>query len=103
MLLTTIDEQLVLRAPARLSAESRVEFRCAALACLERVNASGAPTLDIDCAETRDVDASGLAILVLVQKRAREQGRSTRLLRAPERVRNLLALTKLDFLFEFVD
>ena len=48
-----------------------------------------------------DIDASGLGMLVFIQKRAKEQGLSTNLRHAPERVRNLLKLTMLEFLFEF--
>jgi anti-anti-sigma regulatory factor len=50
-----------------------------------------------------EIDAAGLGILVLVQKRAKERGLSTNLRRTPERVRNLLKLTMLDFLFELID
>ena len=46
--------------------------------------------------------ASGLGILVLVQKRARERGLSSRLLNTQHNIRSLLALTKLEGLFEFV-
>lgn len=92
----------MIQAPSRLVAETRVDFRCAALDSLERAGDVGAPLLAIDMGETRDVDASGLGILVLVQKRARERGLSTRLLNTQHNVRSLLALTKLEGLFEFV-
>jgi anti-anti-sigma factor len=94
-------EANLLAAPMRLIAETRVDFRSAALDSLERAGALGSPLLAIDMGETRDVDASGLGILVLVQKRARERGLSTRLLNTQHSVRSLLALTKLDSLFEF--
>lgn len=90
-----------LYAPARLVAETRVDFRCAALDSLDRAGDHGAPMLEIDMAETRDVDASGLGILVLVQKRARERGLPTRLINTQDSVRSLLTLTKLEGLFEF--
>lgn len=92
----------MIQAPTRLVAETRVDFRCAALDSLERAGEVGSPLLAIDMGETRDVDASGLGILVLVQKRARERGLSTRLLNTQHNVRSLLALTKLEGLFEFV-
>lgn len=92
----------MIQAPSRLVAETRVDFRCAALDSLERAGDVGSPLLAIDMGETRDVDASGLGILVLVQKRARERGLSTRLLNTQHNVRSLLALTKLEGLFEFV-
>jgi anti-anti-sigma regulatory factor len=95
-----IADATLLLAPSRLVAETRVDFRCAALDSLERAGEHGAP-LSIDMAETRDVDASGLGILVLVQKRARERGLTTRLMNTQHNVRSLLALTKLEGLFEF--
>jgi len=91
-----------LLAPERLIADTRGAFRNAALAHLEQVGPD-ALALVIDMSRTLDVDASGLGILVLVQKRAKEKGLSTRLDHAPERVRNLLKLTMLDFLFELTD
>lgn len=92
----------VIVAPVRIVAETRGEFRTAALDHVSRAD----PTeriLVIDMEQTVEVDASGLGILVLIQKRAKERGMSTRLRRPPERVRNLLKLTMLDFLFEFMD
>ena len=100
-LMTAVAEANMILAPSRLVSETRVDFRCAALDSLERARESGAPLLAIDMGETRDVDASGLGILVLVQKRARERGITTRLLNTQSSVRSLLTLTKLEPLFEF--
>ncbi|MEO6446966.1 MAG: STAS domain-containing protein [Gemmatimonadaceae bacterium] len=94
-------EVLRLLAPPRLVAETRVDFRCAAMDSLERAGRSGAGALSIDMAATHHVDASGLGILVLVQKRARERGLAIRLLHTRHNVRSLLKLTKLESLFEF--
>lgn len=96
-----VADATLLLAPSRLVAETRVDFRCAALDSLERAGEHGTPLLSIDMTETRDVDASGLGILVLVQKRARERGLTTRLMNTQHSVRSLLALTKLEGLFEF--
>ena len=103
MVLSNLDNSLVLAAPTRLVAETRVDFRCAALEHVGRMGALGPGALTIDLTQTTDLDASGLGILVLIQKRAREQGLVTRLKSASERIRNLLLLTRLDFLFEFVE
>ena len=92
---------LVVAAPPRLDSESRVDFRCAALDCLERLGRIGGEALTIDLAKTRDVDASGLGTLVLVHKRARERGFITRLLHTPHAIRMLLTTTRLEPLFEF--
>ncbi|HEX4935872.1 MAG TPA: STAS domain-containing protein [Gemmatimonadaceae bacterium] len=99
--MSAVAEAIPIQAPARLVSETRVDFRCAALDSLERAKEGGTPLLAIDMGETRDVDASGLGILVLVQKRARERGITTRLLNTQSNVRSLLTLTKLEPLFEF--
>ena len=92
----------VLVAPERIIAATRAEFRATALAHLMALG-TNATELVIDLGNSTEIDASGLGILVLIQKRAKERGLSTRLHRAPERVRNLLNLTLLDFLFELTD
>ncbi len=89
-------------APERLIASTRADFRSAALAHLDQLP-TGGTAMVIDMAQTVEIDAAGLGILVLVQKRAKERGLSTILRRTPERVRNLLKLTMLDFLFELID
>ena len=99
---TTNNDGSVLIAPTRLVADTRDEFRTTALTFLEHL-AQDAGALVIDMENTVDVDASGLGVLILVQKRAKERELSTRLRHAPERVRNLLNLTKLDFLFELTN
>ncbi len=90
----------VLMAPDRLISSTSGGFREVALDHLERLspNPNG---LIIDLSQTIDIDASGLGILVFLQKRAKDRGFSTTLRHAPERVRNLLKLTMLEFLFEF--
>lgn len=98
----TDTKAIVLLAPERLIASTRADFRAAAMAHLETLQANG-DALVIDMSATAELDASGLGILVLVQKRAKEHGLSTVLRRTPERVRNLLKLTMLDFLFELMD
>ena|SRR5689334_9115476 len=98
----TDTERPVLVAPERLIAATRGEFRAAALTHLEQLRAD-ASVVVIDMSRTTELDASGLGLLVLIQKRAKERKLSTRLHRTPERVRNLLKLTMLDFLFELTD
>jgi anti-anti-sigma regulatory factor len=91
----------VVVAPSHLNAEARIDFKCAALDCLDRVVEIGGDELAIDMAETREVDASGLGVLVLVYKRARERGVMTRLLHAGDPVRALLMTTRLEPLFRY--
>jgi anti-sigma B factor antagonist len=96
------NDGLVLIAPERLIAATRGEFRTAALSHIQQLSADTGAIV-IDMRQTVEIDASGLGILVLVQKRAKERGLSTCLRQTPERVRNLLKLTMLDFLFELTD
>jgi len=55
----------------------------------------------LDMSRTTEMDASGLGILVVVQKKAKELGIRMRITGAPQQVRYLLLLTKLEHLFEF--
>ena len=98
----TAQNQNVLMAPERIVVATRDDFRAGAIAHLDRLGAD-TQVLVIDLSQTVELDASGLGILVLIQKRAKERGLSTHLHHTPERVRNLLKLTMLDFLFELKD
>jgi len=89
-------------APTRLTADHRMEFRRAVLERLEACVRDGESAVELDLGGTLEMDASGLGVLVLLQKRARERGRVVRLLNAPRTVRQMLNITRLDSLFEFV-
>ena len=91
-----------LTAPTRLTADHRMEFRRAVLERLEACVRDGDPAVELDLGGTLEMDASGLGVLVLLQKRARERGRTVRLLNTPRTVRQMLNITRLDALFEFV-
>lgn len=95
--------EFVLTAPDQLSSATRAEFRQQAIALVERASLARAREIAVDLSRTNDVDASGLGILVLIQKKAKDVGLGMRLARATPAVRHLLQLTKLDHLFEFVD
>jgi anti-anti-sigma factor len=88
-------------APSRLTADHRLEFRRSVLEALEQASRSGADAVEIDLSVTTEIDASGLGVLVLLQKRARERSMSARLLNTPRAVRQMLHITRLDALFEF--
>ena len=96
-------DSMVLSAPERVVSETRAEFRKIALEFVERAATEESKAASIDLGGTAEVDASGLGILVLVQKRAKELGVHLTLRKVPTQVRYLLLLTKLDHLFEFVD
>lgn len=85
--------------PTRLVAETRSEFRRAALEFVAQAAGRGETSLVIDLSGTVEVDASGLGILLFVNSRAREHAMTTRLVRVPPTVRALLELTKLEPIF----
>jgi anti-anti-sigma factor len=88
--------------PSKLIAETRAEFRRAALEHLAQAVMRGETCVTVDLSGTTEVDASGLGILLFVQSRAKEQGMTTHLARVPEQVRALLELTKLSHIFDEV-
>lgn len=90
-------------APDRIVAETRASFRKDALMFMERAVDAGLKDIALEMSKTVEVDASGLGVLVVVQKKAKELGLRLRVTRAPQQVRYLLLLTKLEHLFEFAD
>jgi anti-anti-sigma factor len=93
----------LIAAPPHLTAETRLAFRRAALAAVAHAEARGLQTVVIDLRATPVVDATGLGLLVFVQRRAAESGLRTRLLGATPALRQLIAITQLDALFAFDD
>ena len=105
MALATCDssdtDSQALFAPARLTADNRLEFRRIVLEALEVSSRNGEKLVTVDLSLTVDLDAGGLGVLVLLQKRARERGLGTLLLHTPPPIREMLHLTRLDGLFTF--
>ena len=99
-MLTADGSSTLLSAPERLVTETRLDFRRAALDHVERAAQESAERIYVDLTATHEIDASGLGVLVLLQKRARERMIAVRLLHAGASVRQMLLLTKLDYLFE---
>jgi anti-anti-sigma factor len=96
--MNTINDEKVVIAPARLVAETRAEFRNAAVSMIELIGRE-ARTITLDLAATRQVDATGLGTLVAIQNRAKQFGLSVKLANVTEEVLALLALTELLHLF----
>jgi len=94
--------QRVFTAPSLLTTDHRLEFRRLALEALEIVVSSGQKAVEINLGAVIEIDASGLGVLILVQKRARERGLRLRLLDVPHAVGPLLDATRLEPLFEIV-
>ena len=86
-------------APTQLTQEHRNPFREQALACVAAAADAGEPEIGVDLGDTIETDATGIGVLVLLQKRARERGLTVRLLRVPPPLWTLLQATRLDLLF----
>jgi anti-anti-sigma regulatory factor len=71
MTMAAAHETMVLTAPERVVSDTRAEFRKIALDFVERASSEESKAAAIDLSGTSEVDASGLGILVLVQKRAK--------------------------------
>ena len=98
-MMATHEDARELRAPVDLGLESRIEFRRAAQELLDSMPQAGG-RLVIDLTATRTVDSAGLGVLMLVQRHAADR-RQRVLLRNPnDELRFLLALTKLQDLFD---
>ena len=88
-----------LAAPPQLTAESRLDFRRAVLEHVERAARLGVQRVVVDLRDTQEIDATGLGVLVLFQKRAGEKRLVAVLRHVPPPVRELLTATRLDALF----
>jgi len=95
-------EQRLMVAPSRLTAEYRLDFRRAVLEALEQSVRDGGGLVELDLRGTIEIDASGLGVLILLQKRARERGIVVRLHNVPGTVEQLLDATRLGPLFDIV-
>lgn len=88
--------------PGKLTSENRLDFRRSVLEALEQAARAELDCVELDLAGTTEIDASGLGVLILLQKRAREKGMIVRLHRVPGSVDQLLDATRLGSLFEIV-
>ncbi len=91
-----------LHCPSHLTADTRVAFRTQALDALDVALAGQSSTVTLDLAAVVEIDASGLGVLILLQKRAREHRVRVSLLNVPGPVERLLDETRMAALFEIV-
>jgi anti-anti-sigma factor len=96
--MNTINDERILTAPSRLVAETRAEFRNAAVSMIESMARDTKPII-LDLAATREMDATGLGTLVAIQNRAKQRGMTVKLANVTNEVLALLALTELLHLF----
>ena len=98
MMATQVDAR-ELAGPVNLGLETRIEFRKAAVELMGTMTQPGS-RLIIDLTATRTVDSAGLGVLILIQRHAAERRLRVVLKRPNDELRFLLALTKLDDLFD---
>ena len=96
--MNTVNDERIVIAPTRLVAETRAEFRNAAVSMIELAGRE-ARAITLDLAATREMDATGLGTLVAIQNRAKQFGLSVKLTNVTAEVLTLLALTELLHLF----
>jgi len=97
-----VDRMAPLACPPHLTTDSRVEFRAQALDALDAAAAAGAPAVELSLGAVVEIDASGLGVLILLQKRARERNMRVRLHAVPSTVERLLDETRMGPLFDIV-
>ncbi len=85
-------------APGELGLETRVAFREAAVAELAGMPAG--TLLAIDCSKTRRIDSAGLSARMLSHRPAEDRAQRVALEGLSDEFRYLLALTRMDLLFE---
>lgn len=85
-------------APGELGLDTRVAFRETAVAELSAMPAG--TLLAIDCSKTRRIDSAGLSALMLIHRQAEERDQRVALEGLSDEFRYLLALTRMDLLFE---
>lgn len=88
--------------PAHLTADNRLDFRRDALDALEAAILESADAVELDLVDVVEIDASGLGVLILLHKRARERGMRIRMLRVPGVVEKLFEETHMGALFDIV-
>ncbi len=70
---------------------------------LRRVEASAPSTLVVDLSKLSFLDSTGLRCIVTADERARAEGRRIVIVRGPDAVQRVFAITRLDDRLEMVD
>jgi anti-sigma B factor antagonist len=70
---------------------------------LRRVEAGSPATLVVDLSKLTFLDSTGLRCIVTADERAREQGRRIVIVRGPDAVQRVFAITRLEERLEMVD
>jgi anti-anti-sigma factor len=70
---------------------------------LRRIEAGSPGTLVVDLSKLTFLDSTGLRCIVTADERARAEGRRIVIVRGPDAVQRVFAITRLDDRFEMVD
>jgi anti-anti-sigma factor len=70
---------------------------------LRRVEAEGPPLLILDLSDLTFLDSTGLRAVVTADERARDKGRRLVVVRGPDAVQRVFAITRLEERLEMVD
>jgi anti-sigma B factor antagonist len=70
---------------------------------LDRVEVSSPPIIVVDLSKLTFLDSTGLRCLITADERAREAGRRVVIVRGPEAVQRVFAITRLEERLEIVD
>jgi anti-anti-sigma factor len=70
---------------------------------LRRIEADSPPTLVVDLSKLTFLDSTGLRCIVTADERAREDGRRIVIVRGPDPVQRVFAITRLEERLEMVD
>jgi anti-sigma B factor antagonist len=70
---------------------------------LRRIEANAPATLVVDLSKLTFLDSTGLRCIVTADERAREEGRRIVIVRGPDAVQRVFAITRLDDRLEMVD
>ena len=89
--------RLVLRGELDLSTVGKVEEE------LRRAEASGPELLVLDLAGLTFLDSTGLRLIVTTDQRARENGRRVAVVKGPDAVQRVFAITRLDERLEMLE
>jgi ABC-type transporter Mla MlaB component len=92
--------ELILVAPERLDVNCRAAFVEEGERLLGELGDSPGGRLVVDLSHTREIDTTGLSLLVMLQARASERRHSVGLCNVPDHVRLLLLMTQLENRFE---
>jgi anti-anti-sigma factor len=70
---------------------------------LRKIEATSPPTLVMDLSKLTFLDSTGLRCIITADERAREEGRRVVIVRGPDPVQRVFAITRLEERLEMVD